>query len=386
MSGRTALSVTRRAQAQELQDRLGSLIRAFMAGRTSLEAPMFDMPVKMAFGHYCNYDVLPDMVDAIDATVSRDDVARRLRAVGFPRAISMPSFPWNMELGRLQTYLHAGWPEQEVDVGDAEATARVLTWWADVMRAYRSDGEVLPGRPPARAQMPIIDAADVAALADGAHARGPATDVPVLRRALAQLEVYLFMIHAETRIGIFHHGPYELGGGDVLVVKELTGLEGRNLPWMEDKDRPPTSRVVVPMVLHDVECQFDLFGSLSTAPQDHYGEHLVAFDVLAGDELTSIDVGQLRSIAADATRIQTQVFLEMAGWDDRDKIFHSAFTHACVYCPLLEAVGLADRVGSFVQRYADAGERYLERFLGGERSAMWDYIASGRDPLFPPVA
>jgi hypothetical protein len=206
-----------------------------------------------------------------------------------------------------------------------------------------------------------------------------------MRRALAQIELYIFLAHGEQRDGIFNHGPYELDDGSVLVVKELTDLQNRFMPWVTEERRLTTPRVVLPMVLDGVDCTFDMFGTLYTDPEDYF-DRVTGFEILAGDDLSPISEEQLGEIGMHAQRVQRDLFGEMARWDDDYKLLHAAYQSANVCHPFLEIAGCSDEEirALLIEPFVRVAREHLE---GAREDDMkiWTYVASGRDPLFPEV-
>lgn len=67
------------------------------------------------------------------------------------------------------------------------------------------------------------------------------------------------------RDGIFNHGPYPLGNGRCLLVKELTELRNEIFPWSNCVRGLPTA-VVRGLVLRPVKTHFDVLGGVALQP------------------------------------------------------------------------------------------------------------------------
>jgi hypothetical protein len=372
--------------AQAVQDEFEAAIRQFMAERsTVIETTLFDLPTKIVLGQYCGYDVLPSVTAELERRVPADELGRRRRTPGVTLGLGLCGYLWIYLFGRLQRYLEAGWPDKEVDLGDHEQAASVISYWEGVARAYRGDGSLVAGQTRTDGVIRCLDDSDVARLSEAALARGPVEDAAVVRRALAQMELYCFLVHGEQRDGIFNHGPYPLENGSQLVLKELTDLQNPFMPWVTEDRRLSTSRVVVPIVLKDIECWFDMYGTLYTEPEDWF-PFVTGMEILAGDELEPISMSDLDGIGREAHEVQKSVFREMAGWDERYKLLHAATQYANVNYPMLELAGAGhDEIRSIlIDPFQQAGEQYVEK--SREDSArLWEYVASGRAPLFPEV-
>jgi hypothetical protein len=372
--------------AQQVQDEFEAAIRQFMTERsTVIETTLFDLPTKIVLGQYCGYDVLPKVTAELERRVSAEELGRRRRTPGLTLALGLCGFLWIYLFGRLQRYLEAGWPDKEVDLGDQDEAAAVLTYWEGVARAYRADGSLVAGQTRDDGVIRCLDDDDVQRLASAALARGRVEDAGLVRRALAQMELYCFLIHGEQRDGIFNHGPYSLEDGSLLVVKELTDLQNPFMTWMTPERHLSVPRVVVPIVVKDVECWFDMFGTLYTEPEDYF-PFVTGMEFLAGEELEPISLEQLEGLGQEAHEVQKDVFREMARWDERYKIQHAAVQYANVNYPLLELAGATqDEIRKvLIEPFEAAGEQYVEK-ARDDSGRLWEYVASGREPLFPEV-
>jgi hypothetical protein len=374
------------ARAQEFQDAFEVASARFWGERsTDVDTTLFDLPAKVVLGNYCGHDVIPGLVTELEARISAAEMGRRRRALGVPLALDLTGLLWIYLLGRLQRFLDAGWPDAAVDLGDDEDAARVIRYWHEMTRAYRDDGTIVPGPAPAEAVLRCLDEAEVERIAAAARERGAPEDPMRMRRALAQIELYIFLAHGEQRDGNFHHGPYPLPDGTILVVKELTDLRNRFMPWITEERRLPTSRIVLPMIFRDVEAQFDMFGTLYTEPKDAF-DRIVGFEILAGEDLEPISEELLERIAGVSQEVQRDLFREMAGWDERYRLFHAAFQYANVLYPYLELAGCDDAEIDrlLVAPFVEAAERNfaLVHEHGGK---VWTRIASGEQPLYAPV-
>jgi hypothetical protein len=370
--------------AQDVQEAFADAILRFMGERsTILETTLFDLPSKIILGQYCGVAALPGVFAELERRIPGDELGRRRRVPGLPLALGLSGILWIYLFGRLQRYLDAGWPEHDVDLGDHEEAARIIGYWEQVARAYRGDGTIVPqpGDPAIRA----LDDDAVDGLAARARERGRPQDTTRVRRAAAQLSLYLFLIHGEQRDGIFHHGPYALDDGSVLVVREFTDLANRFMPWMTEERRLPVSRVVMPMILDHVDCQFDMYGTLYTDPEDYF-DRITGFEILADDQLEPIAEEQLEELSAESQLIQREVFRGMARWDERYKLLHAASQYANVNHPFLELAGCTDdEIFALLIRPFEAEAEGAYDLVARHGGKVWERVASGQRPLFPEL-
>jgi hypothetical protein len=353
-------------------------VRTLMSARTAVESSLLDVPGKMIYGNYAMALTLPQIARAIDERMPAEELGRKLKQVSVQMSIGLGGLLFTYVVGRLQRHLDAGWPDAG-RVDDDEGAAFVYTWWARAMSEYRNDDRLLPDGD-ARG-WPILGDADVAELADRALTRGPMQDVSGARRAIAQLEAFIFMLHADARDGINHHGPYDLGEGRTLLVKEHTDIQNLYLPWGPDH-RADVSRVVVALVLQDVDCRIDFVGGLHISPQD-YLSRCVGFEVLVGDDLHPISESEWHDIGASLTPLNRSLMRYYMGWDERQKVVHGAVQYGNVLRGWMETAGFTPEETRriVIEPMVAAGEPYAEKLIAGNYPPIWDFV--GGD--YPPV-
>lgn len=369
----------------EAHEQLGRAIRAFLQARTAVESPLFDVPAKMVYGNYAAVHALPEMLDRVAERITPEELGRRLKTLGVPVGLALQGVAWDLLIGRTQRYLAEGWPDRDIDLGDHVDVSRALAFWARATRAYRNDGKLAPGVGGADETLAILPQAESDRVARRALDRGPIRDLAGVRRALGELELHVFVVHAEARDGIFHHGPYDLGDVRVLIVKELTDLQPRFLPWVDERAWLEVPRIVIPMVLEDVTCRFDLF-SVYWDPHD-YLERVVGFDILVGEQLQSVSEERLIEIAATTRGAQRLQFSVMAAWDRTQKVAHGAAQYANCFQAIPRAAGFTDDEirKLLIAPFEVAGKPYLERAAGPDRVTVWEHLAGDRWPILPEL-
>ncbi|MEA2166767.1 MAG: hypothetical protein QOF76_67 [Solirubrobacteraceae bacterium] len=358
-------------------------IRQLMIGRTALEAPLLDVPGKMILGNYALAHKLPDFVDLLEERATAEELGLRAKRLGVQMGIGIPSLMWIYVLGRLQRHLDAGWPHNGRLDDDAEAT-RVYDFYARAMSTYRSDDRLVP-QGGNGSGWPVLTASDAADLAARALARGPVQDVPKTRRANAQLEAFVFMLHADAREGMLYHGPYDLGDGTILLVKEYSDLQNLYLPWGPDHQLD-VSCLVLAIVLENVECSLDVVTGLHIEPHDYIGAAL-GYEILAGDDLESISEAEWAAHGESTKPILKDLLRYYMTWDDRMKVLHGCAQYGNVMRGWMEAAGYteAETRKLIIEPMEEAGAAYADRLIAKDYPPIWEYIASEEEPLLPGI-
>ena len=362
----------------------GESVRHFFRSqqRSAMLSPMFNLPGRLVLGSYCYYEQLRPLLAEILACAPPEQIGARMRKLcSRANYIHLNSLMLGYFNGREQArLLGSARPD------DHEEIAQLLDFWARTARAYRSDERCLPDE--AGFSVPILPRWQLDQLTRGLRddLSGPARDR--LRRMLATLELYTFILNGEARIGIFHHGPYPLPGGDTLIVKEFIGLRDEYFPWSATPSRPPCDAVARIVRLRNVRSQIVLMGSLVTDPSD-YEAHVVSQAVVRVQDgvataMSDEEIEALRITAADA---QLELYRRMIEWSDRYRVEYGAELYGCILNTFAENL----RMDGFAQRIRAAFRSPVERHLddlasGRERPLVLQHIAGTDGPIYSPLA
>jgi hypothetical protein len=267
------------------------------------------------------------------------------------------------EQRRLLAGLTADEPLPEESLAD---TALVVETWRRVGAAYVEDGALLPAeRGPALRVIPADEVAEVAGLArpvdDGARVRAA--------RAMAITELYTFILNGEARVGVFNHGPYDLGDGEALLVKELLGLDDRFLPW-ELPVRPPVANVARIMRVRDLSATVDLFGSLVTDPFE-YGDRIVAEAIVTveDDTLRRLPAAELEAVAEAAGTAQVAMYEQAVEWSRERQVAYGADLYASLLAAFPRLVGL-DLDAEIRERFGATADRVVPGLCSGQEPPL----------------
>jgi hypothetical protein len=111
---------------------------------------------------------------------------------------------------------------------------------------------------------------------------------------MASASQYAFLVACESRICMSNHGPYNLGDGREMLVREFFDLAEGDLPWLDGVATDvPFGRLTVTTAVKDTHFYIvDDWGSFSSRPE-YKAENLVGVGLYTSDELseTPIPVG-----------------------------------------------------------------------------------------------
>ena len=372
------------AQVNQLIHLFGESVKHFFRdqNRSAMTSPIFNLPSRLVLGSHCYHENLPRLLSEITSRASEEDIGGGMkRLCARPNYVHLNSLALGFLVGREQARLMGA------KTGDNDGeVATVLEFWARVARSYRNDGLLLPDE--AGFTIPILANETVNDLVPRLRGDLPKDITRRLHRMIATLELYTFILNGEARVGVFHHGPYPVEGGDSIVVKELTGLREDFYPWARLDARLPYDHLAYVMRLRNVKSKFVLFGTLTTEPSD-YKSQIVAREVFIVDDgsarpLPAEEFADLTAIAGDA---QLELYRKVIDWDERYRIEYGADLYGCLLKCFADPLGFGDQYGETIRsRFAETVERHVDDLLsGGQPPRVLEHIAKTDGPIFAPL-
>ncbi|MBZ5526862.1 MAG: hypothetical protein LAN71_03035 [Acidobacteriia bacterium] len=377
-------SMERIAHANDQLRVYGESVRHFFRSqqRSTMASPMFNLPGRLILGSYCYYEQLPALLAELERMTSAHAAGQGMRRIGArPNAIHLHSLMLGYFNGREQAILRG-----TARPDDAEEIAHVVEFWETAARASRADAQRLPDE--AGWTMPSLAAEEAEALAGQLRGIEDQEARRKLRRMMATLELYTFILNGEARVGVFHHGPYRLANGDMLVVKELTGFRDNYYPWQRSLAPLPVDGVVRARRYRGLEARIVLMGSLTTEPRDEE-QAIIAERVFAleGGKLRPLQAAESVALAAQAAEAQMKLYGIMMEWDERYRVEYGAELYGNLLRIFAEPCGRQAEFGAQVRkRFRDSVARHAEDLVSGaEPPLILQHIAKTEGPIYTPI-
>lgn len=350
--------------------------------RSEMTSPLFNLPGRLVLGSHCYYENLPRLLARIRERATEAEIGQRMkRLCSRPNYIHLNSLMLGYLVGREQARL-AGTPCAD----DVEQVCDVVEFWSRTGVSYRNDGLLLPDQ--ADFSVPILPTAMIDELQSQLRADLAEDLRRRIRRMIATLELYTFILHGEARVGVFHHGPYPLEGGDAIIIKELVSLREDYYPWARLDARLPCDHLALVMRVRDLRSKIVLFGTLTTDPKD-YASRIVAEQVFVVEDetfhpLPEPEVARLTTIAADA---QQELYRRVIDWDDRYRIAYGAELYGCLLKAFADLIGFGDEFGDAIRScFAHSVDKHLDDLHSGrEQPWVLQHIATTDGPVFAPL-
>lgn len=348
--------------------------------RSSMVSPLFNIPGRMVLGAYCYYENLGPLLRFITSHERPRSIARRMkRLCSLPNAINIHSLMLGYFNGREQSRLLGRALNDNI-----EEIFALLDFWAHITSVYHEEGAHVPDR--AGFRMTILPRTAVASLTATLR-QSSAGEQHAIRRMMATLELFTFILNGESRIGVFHHGPYPVGDGEVLVVKEMVGLQEDFYSWATPDVRLPVTGIARVMRLRGTQVKIVHMGSMTTEPSN-YQESIVA------EELFACEDGALRPLLADevagitqaAANAQMELYRRMISWDDRYRVAYGAELYGQIlgrFAPL----GREQEFRAMIREsFAQSVAMHADDLVGAkEPPLILQHIASTEGPIYAPL-
>ncbi len=380
------MSMVTVAQIGELNEAIaeyGESVRLFFREqqRSSMVSPLFNIPGRMILGAYCYYEHLGRLLQFITSNESPESIARRMkRPCSLPNSIGIHSLMLGYFNGREQCRL-LGHPVRD----NVEEVAALLDFWSRITSLYHEEGVHLPDSVGFR--ISALPPAEIEIITKFLRQPSP-SEKNAIRRMMATLELFTFIFNGESRIGVFHHGPYFLDNGDTLIFKEIVGLQEDFYSWATSDIRLPVSGIARVMRLRGVGTRIVLMGSLTSEPLN-YEDHIVAEEVFASQdgELRPLSADEFANITRAAATAQMELYRRMIGWDDRYRVAYGAE----LYGQLLSRfapVGREKEYRAMIREsFAETVAKHVDDLASGsEPPLILQHIAGTAGPIYTPVA
>ncbi|MBZ5703211.1 MAG: hypothetical protein LAN84_15360 [Acidobacteriia bacterium] len=383
MRRETPAGQDRVARANALLRLYGESIRHFFRAqqRSTMASPMFNLPGRLILGSYCYYEQLPALLAELERMTTGEEIGKGMRRIGArPNAIHLHSLLLGYFNGREQALLRG-----TARPDNAGEIAHLLEFWERTARASRTDGCCLPDE--AEWSMPSLPASEAEALAGRLGDVQEHAAHQKLRRMMATLELYTFILNGEARVGVFHHGPYRVANGDVLLVKELTGFRDDYYPWQRSVAALPVDGVVRVRQYRGLQARIVLMGSLTTEPRDE--EQCLAAEgvfALQGRQMRPIAAEEAAALGAQAAELQMQLYRIMMEWDARYRIAYGAELYGNLLRFFAEPCGRQQEFAASIrEKFRASVERHLDELAGGEPPLVLQHIAKTAGPIYTPL-
>ncbi len=348
------------------------------AERTSLESKI--IPVSAYIVTACVEAFLryPTLMATIDAALPAQEIGRRARRPGCRvNTVSLWSIANFFLIGRK--VWSAFDPERADEVASCSA---VMDFWERATMGFRGDDGTRLAADTAMATPygPDVVEALLAGVVD--------VDDELRRRIRtfnATLVAYLFLLYFDTRVGHGDTGPYHLGDGRVLVVRDFYQMGRSDFWWSDVAAEVPYADLTAAMVLEGVRVdRVTDFGTTYTTPED-FMEHLVGFalyttDGMPAGQVRPVPLDEMAAIVDAVRAAQRTQYRNVAAMSRDDKIRCGAYVYFSFLRPFAREAGVDEAIDWSVPRDIPAPVYEVVSALEGDNAGP-----SGTEPYYAPL-
>lgn len=365
---KTPLTYTQLLEANNVLQNCSEETYFLCVTRTVQESKLFPVSSYMLLSYLNAFYRYPTLLRKIEKRMSPEQIADRVRNMN--SKIQAIGTGWCM----LGFYLLGR--EMLINMGmirpqdAAEDVAYVTSFWRRYSLAWhRNEGHVTNKEAGHRSQiLPErrlqVFHSDLYPCKDGDELHTAAV------KFMAAVSQYAFLVSCESRISMSNHGPYNLGDGRELMVRDFFDLAEGDLPWLDGiAGDVPFSRLTVTTAVKDTHFYLvDDWGSFDSKPE-YKAENLCGVGLYTSDELseTHIPVGmgsrqelidtfnRYGDIMRDTT---TKLWQRIAGYTRDQMLDAGALTYYAIIKDLAHVAGVYE-----VDDWMKIDER-AERFRG----------------------
>ncbi|OLS40729.1 hypothetical protein [Bacillus sp. MRMR6] len=235
--------------------------------RTVQESKLFPVPSYMLLSYLNAYYKWPDLLREIAKERTPEELGSRARELSTrPTTLlgnwSIPNF---YLVGREMLINHdLIRPEDNL-----EDLKFILDFWKRFSLAYhRNNGHLVNMEATNRSKtlpertLQVFDA-DLYDVEPGDELHSAAS------RLIATLNQYTFLANCECRVGINNDGPYNMGEGREMIIREFVDLAEGDYPWLDDLAADmPYNNLIIPIVTEGIHFHIvDGWGSFEAKPE-----------------------------------------------------------------------------------------------------------------------
>jgi hypothetical protein len=314
----------------------GEATKAMTAMRTSLESKLIPITAYVLISAIECYRRHPELVAAIDAAMPAEEIGARARVPGNQvDSVHIWSQANIYLLGRnLTMMLGRGTPADT-----PERTAVVLDFWKRVSGAFRGDGEHQAFYAGMNVRPYETDV--VQSMAEGSTAIDDPAQWSSIKKLNATLTSYIFLLYFDTRSGMVDIGPYDLGDGRTLLIRDFSKMGPSDFWWStEVAAGVPYQNLLAAYVLRDVEVEVNDWGTSITRPEN-YLDHVERFGLFTtdGGGLAPVSLDEVDTIRAATRDAQSKLYRNIAKMTRNERIDAGAYVYFSFLRPFAEVAG-----------------------------------------------
>jgi len=366
-------------EANSLIARFGELAKDLISKRTLLESYVFPVRTYISVGLYNLYETAYPSFKKLSDHIKPEELGTEgQKLCSKINQKTHFSIMLGYLVGREQVIMDGDLSEPDALSEDREKLLFLLDLWRRMVSTYRRGAPLFVADTDG-----VLRIFSEELLSELKEQLSPADDQKreSLRRMLALIQSYLFLVNCESRGNIFAHGPYPAAKSEErsIVFREFSNLKSGPLSQYVE-DNPPWPNLAVALELEGIHVRIDEVGTVYTFPEN-YTSGICSFGLFTTKrgKISSLDPREIDDLIDFAKRAQVSLFAKVMKLDRHSRTLAGALQYSSL-APYFEAGGLRGNSPSLTERCI---ARYLPRMLEIDTHPFMQRFSSQEKLLSP---
>lgn len=362
----------------------GRAYKSELARRTVFESELFGMNTYIVMSMMEDYLKVPDRIRLITQHASPEELVRSGLPIGSKRSfINLAAMPLHYMTGR-ELYVDLG--ENKLEDG-LEDQLEVLRFWRRATIAMRTDGVLfnMDAEPPNSSHVVDDDLRkSILAQLEPNDAKVTAT----IRKFAARLTAYAFLENCDARTAVCDTGPYDLGDGTFLALRELCCDGDGDFPWVDGirKTLPEHHFVIAYRLPNSVSMDNNVWGTAWFTPSDHLSEVIEARVFASKNgQLRALSQQEVDEMTGHVRKAHRALYARLAETDAEERNLYATQMYSWKLKPWARIAGCYDKIDwSISPSIVESYQRFKDpevalTLIGGV------FVPEDRDSCFRPI-
>lgn len=338
----------------------GAAYKHELSNRTVFESELFGMNTYILMSMAEDYLQVPERIRTILKHTTAADLVRSELSIGTKKSfINCAAMPLHYLTGR-EIFVDLG--EISLEEG-LEDQLTVLKFWREATIEMREDGVLFNMDADPADSCRVVDEATLAGIVDMLE---PADDGmrAALRKFGARLTGYAFLENCDARTAVCDTGPYHLGDGTFLALRELCLDKYSEFPWVDGiREGLAQHEFVIAYRLPDsVKMDNNVWGTAWFEPSDYLGEVIEArVFVKDGEGLRPLESQEVDEVTVSVRSAHRALYQRLAETDPKDRNLYATQMYSWKLKSWARLAGCYDEIDWAISpRIVDSYERFSD--------------------------